>query len=547
MVDAWISQRPTFQRREWLWAAVVGVVVSAWTLWPTLTGLRQAPPQSQYLYTNVPDTSDTQVYFAFIDQNATGHALYRNIFTSEPQRAVLFNPLWLLLGGLAHFFRASPEIIFTVTRVVGGIGLVLLVYAAIAHWIAEPRWRLAALVLVVVGGGFGGLLLALRTGDPRLVWIQTQTPLLRSLPADVTYAVAYTWQSIAHSPLFVTAQLLLLGTWITIWRGGRIVVAAVLTGLLAFIHPYDPALLLGVLLMSLVFGVITHTLDQSVVRRRLATIGWLLVATLPAAGYYLWAIWREPVIRQWFHQNILLPPPLTSLLAGFGVLSVLAYLGARLVWRDRARQPVVWWLMSALMLSYLPLIPFQAKMLSLMNVPIGILATIALRHWWSTWWRTRRLLTAMVAALFAIITISTTILFPLEISRAQPVEPKYHYASNDLLQSLIWLRDTTPADSVVLGDYFTDNLVPRYARRTAYIGHNLQTIGFPRKLSLVREWFFGTADQVDEKSDYLQSERIDYVVWGPNERRFGPFNPASIPGVIEVYRQGEITIFSVPR
>jgi hypothetical protein len=535
---------PTFRRREWLFVGIVALVAIAWSFWPTYTGLKQAPIDSRYLYTNIPDTSDTQVYFAFIDQNAAGHTLYRNLFTSEPQRAVLFNPLWWLLGTIQRFTGQTPEAVFTAARLVLGGGLVVLLYVLIAHWVHQLRWRAITLLTTVFGGGFGGLFYLLRSGDPRLVWIQTQTPLLQSLPADVTHAAAFTWQAIGHSPLFVAAQLLILGTWLIVWRGGRTWIAMVLAGTLAFIHPYDPVLLLGVLTGQIVFSILRSSINPTEALRRLRTIGWLIVSMIPAGTYYVWAMVSEPIIRQWFRQNILYAPPITSLIAGFGALAILATAMALRRHESSQQLMLVDWLVMSLILSYLPLIPFQAKMVSLMNVPVALLAAMMAQQLWQTTSR-HRVWLVVGAGVVALVTFSSVIIFPLRVSRAQTIEPLYHYASNDMIATMQWFQTSTPTDSIILGDYFTDNLVPRYARRTAYIGHNLQTIQFPAKLALIRHWFYGTSGSEVEKAMFLRDAHITYVVWGPVERSRGPFQPELIASLQLVHQQGDVQVYRV--
>jgi hypothetical protein len=418
------------------------------------------------------------------------------------------------------------------------------IYIAIACFIHSIAWRRTALLIAVFGGGVGGLLLLIHQ-DPRLVWIQTQTPILRSLPSDLTFPAGYTWLSIAHSPLFVVSQTLLLASLVNVWRGGRLRWAMLMLGILALIHPYDPVLFFGVLITEIVIGMLTGRLTVQDVRYRLRRIGLLGLSILPAALYYSWAIWYEPVIRQWFQQNVLYSPPLTSLVGGFGVLSILALLGGRSIWKEAMNQPVLVWCIGTLVCMYMPIIPFQAKLMTLVNVPIAILSTIALqrlrRHvrWGTGFWY------GPIIAVTIVCTFSTAIVFPIRIARSLPVEPVYHYASNDVLRALSWIDEHTNSDAIILGDYFTGNLVPQYAKRATYLGHNMQTIHYQQKLQIVREWFFGTNGDQEKKVLFLREQHISFIVVGPNERKRGPFNPNDMPNLQLVHQENDVSVYAV--
>lgn len=532
--------------REWIITSVIALIAVALSCFPILTGLQQRNGD-QYLFANVPDTSDTQVYFAFIDQNAQGHILYKNLFTSEDQRGVLFNPLWLVLGGVERVTHMSAVEVFTATRAVFGWLLVLLIYYLISHFIQRPAWRTVAFTVAVFGGGLGGILLLIYHADPRLVWIQTQTPILRSLTADITYAAGFTWLTLQHSPLFIISQMLLLGAWLRVWRGCSNGWTVIMVALLALIHPYDPALFFGVLLGRLILGILSNRLSRNDVLHALRQIGVLLLAMIPAVIYYVFAILADPVIRQWFHQNFLLSPPLTSLIGGYGILSLLAFLGSRRAFRGTPPSfLLVTWLVSALLLTYLPLIPFQAKMISLLNVPIALLSVFAVQGIFAKYRHgISRIVVTVLCGLSICITFSTVIVFPFRVAASQRAERTYHYASSSLIDALQWARNTTPPTSVILGDFFTDNLVPQFAARTAYIGHNIQTIQYQQKLYLVRHWFYGSNGDVERKEAFLRDQHINFVFWGPNEKKRGLFSPDELPSLHLVHQEGDIGVYQV--
>ena len=170
----------------------IALLAVAWSLIPTFSGRHPTPHGQTYLYGNVPDSYDSQVYFAFIDQNAQGHVLYKNLFTSEPQKAVLFHPLWLILGGVERWSGWTAPAVYTGARAMFGLGLVMVIYLIIAHFLHSPRWRFAALAMVIFGGGFGGLILTIFYHGRQLVGLYSAWTSLHFLPVDVTLSAGFT-------------------------------------------------------------------------------------------------------------------------------------------------------------------------------------------------------------------------------------------------------------------------------------------------------------------------------------------------------------------
>src|SRR5262245_54169880 len=119
--------KKAIQKTDWWFMALLALIAVGLSLWPTLHGFWVHPPGQQYVSTIVPDMDDGPVYFGFIEQNSQGHFFYRNVFTSEAQHAVLWNPLWFLLGTLKWVSGWSAPMVFLVGRIVFGLGLVSLI------------------------------------------------------------------------------------------------------------------------------------------------------------------------------------------------------------------------------------------------------------------------------------------------------------------------------------------------------------------------------------------------------------------------------------
>lgn len=541
-----LSPKPLL--REVLLVVFMAVALSVLTALPWLNASRQQPPNTTYLGTNVPDILDSQVYYAFIQANADGNSLYRNTFTSETQPAVLFNPLWWTLGRIVDVTKLSPVTIFWVFKAVSTMVLVFLLHSVLLYYFSSPQWRLLALFLIVFGGGIGGLFLAGLPEFNGLVSVYQNTAITPTLPVDVTYSAGFVWSAALHSPLYVLSLTMLLIIGLAMWRSFTKVhwihLAGVATLLLGLMHPYDLFIVFGVSVAVILFGIIGDVMSPSVVKTFLQRLLLLTSWALPPALYYGLIATLVPAIQEWNKQNILETSNLRTVVAGFTPMIFFVLIGVRYWWAERRKK--LWiplaWLSMGIGLMYLPLIQYQAKMIAGLSIPVGVLATAGLQKIWHK--RERGYSWTRVLCILAIsISVSTPIIFIQKILQTQKTESRYFYVDQSLEKTLSWIRTSTPKNSIVLGDVYTGNLVPQFARRATYLGHHHQTTNFQTKLQKVRDWFYQDSKNGAEKSEWLRREGIDYVIFGPYERLQGSFDPSSVPGLTKVYTSGTTMVF----
>lgn len=545
-----ISVFPTITRREWVGALVVGIIAGVIGSWPWIASSWKTAPGTVFLGTNIPDVLDSQVYYAFI-QGSADHGAYANLFTSETQPAALWNPLWWLLGMIVRFTHSSPLTVFWAAKAVLGVGLVVLIYRLAAVFFQPPRWRFLALGLAVFGSGFGWLALMALHGQPGLVWLYQRIDLIPVLPTDLTYSAGYVWMSILHSPLFVLSEILLISIWgllvmaHTTPKKYLIHVAGALTLLLGFVHPYDLALLGGVIVAAVIAGIVGETLDQAQVKKILRHLMVLLLWAAPAVLYYAWLIFFVPAISGWNTNNLLQTTNFRNVLVGYGALSVFTYFGIRGWWKkNQAATYLIGWLGAAIGLMYLPMLRWQAKMIIGLSVPIGLLATAGVQ---TLWRRTTSRRWKAVLVLGILMAVMTPPIFLSRAIESQTHEVRYQYATTDLMAALRWIKTSTPRGRVVLGDIWTGNLVPQFADRATYLGHHHQTVDYQHKLAIIRRWFFADAGLSQEKNRFILDNHIAYVVWGPAEQRLGTFDPGAYSWLKPVYTNASVTVFEVVR
>lgn len=550
---AWLSSRPTIRRREWVFVAVFSLATLATVLLPTLSGLWQQPAGSTYLYTNIPDVDDFQVYYADIAEVAHGRLLNDNPYTSLPQRGTLLQPIWIVLGSLMRVGHLSAPIAFLLGKLGLGAGLLVTLYAVLAHFFSDVCWRRIGLGMLVWGSGFGGLLMAITHGRLPLIEYFIRPSLFPQLPTDLTHVMGYGWLTLWHSPHLIASQILLV--FITWWffrsfvSGDRTSIhkAGGAMALLLLIHPYDPVLWFGMAALWWILGVVGDGFTgPSEARRYLRQLGILILWSLPVAAYYLVVLTTLPSIRGYYEQNILLPPSMWNVMLGYGLLLPFMMIGLRSGWtKQRAGTLLLFgWIVAAIVLLYFPHLKFWAKMMNGLYLPIGILATMGIKYLW-TRWRSRRVPLAMLGAVAFIGLFFSQPYFLVKIIDSQRRESGYHYAPTSLIDGLQWLERHSPQDAVVLGDFRTGNITPHFALRRTWLGHNIQTVGYKEKLPVVRQWFFANDGDVAAKERFLAQERISYVIWGADEQALGSFRPDHVPILERVFSAGQTNIYAV--
>ncbi|HEU4752781.1 MAG TPA: hypothetical protein VFU47_06700, partial [Armatimonadota bacterium] len=103
------------------------------------------------------NSDDHGVYQAWMRQAHDGHLLFRNLFTTEPQRGVYFHVYFLLLGWLARLPGIDLALAEHVGRVLFGLAALVLVYRLAALFTPEVGARRAIFWVTALSAGFGWL------------------------------------------------------------------------------------------------------------------------------------------------------------------------------------------------------------------------------------------------------------------------------------------------------------------------------------------------------------------------------------------------------
>ena len=538
--------------------SVFDTLRDVWPIWLALGVITTIPyvvadlrtPQGYHFTGVLSAYDDTFTYFAWIRQNADGHLLLRDLFTSEPQPREFFLPLWNVIGFTARLTGASVALTFHIARLLAGL-LLLMAARTIAITVMKSRSRVRyTLWLYAMSSGLGWLVYLLRNRSNLL----GATSLSGS--ADLTMPEAIAFRSVFAQVHFTIAVALLcyaiklLFSALVEKKTNRAVVAGALASLLAVVHPYLVIVVLSVAAVTLL------TWPWIVGKSKGGRWGYILTARLSAAfgatlvpglGYLLYLNRTNEVLREWLRVTDTPSPAPQEYVLGFGLVAALAVVGFRLLWSSRAvygRLLLIWALVQSALL-YAPM-SFQRRLVEGLQLPLSIAASVAV------FWIARRLFSGRAAwyrtiylgGVIAICSITNIgfIVGQLVANTGVSSTDSRRYVPVDLVAAFEWLRQTD-SDAVLFTHYLTGNLAPSMTGLRVFLGHYGQTINADEKGAQVTAFYTGAIDDAFARRLFAKNS-VRYVIYGPFEQ--ASYNAFVPPRWLRLARRfGNVDVFEV--
>ena len=525
--------------REYCFVLVIGVLALAITSAPYVLGAALATDErvfGGFVYA----VEDCYSYLAKMRQGAEGAWLFHIAYTPEPHPGTLFFPFHLLLGKVAALLPGGDLTARMVwayhgARVIFGLGLLLTVYRFLAEFTARVAVRRLAWLMVTFGGGLGWLLVALGQSD----WLGSM-PLDFILPEGFTFLVLYAFPHIALARTLLLWGILFLLRALHASRTTYLKWAA-LAGLLwlamGLIVPFYVAVAWA--MMGAVWVMLALR------ERRLPwwetwAVGLTALISAPAVAYSAWIFATEPVYATWAAQNRILSPHPLHYLAAYGVPLALAAFAVRDAWRSKGPTWLALaWVVTVPLLVYLPF-NLQRRLVEGVQVPLSLLAALGVSSFRLEGLRLRVVLGVLLIGLSL-----TNVMLVAGNCLALRGLPAPIYRDAGEVAALDWLNERVKPDDVVLAAYETGNYLPARVGARAFVGHGPESVHADEKKALVSRFFDATTDD-DWRRQLLAQYNVDYVFWGPAERRLGKFTPYVAPYLQPMYEAaGGYAIFEV--
>lgn len=544
------SRSAVCHSREYRFVLALGILALAITSIPYLLGAASAT-QDRLFGGFVYAIEDCYSYLAKMRLGAEGAWLFRIAYTPEPHRGALFFPFHLLLGKVAACIPVGDLTtrlvwVYHSARIILGLTLLVTVYRFLAVLTERVAVRRLAWLLVTYSGGLGWLLVVL--GQPG--WLDSM-PLDFILPEGFTFLVLYAF------PHIVLARTCLLGGILCLLRAwqqypvtgsrpaGHALCAlpmkwAGLTGLLwllmGLIVPFYVPVAWAVMGAAwLALGL----RERRVPWRESALAIVTALVSAPVVLYSAWVFMTDPVYSTWGAQNLILSPHPFHYLVAYGVPLVLAAFAAKTAWRAvRPTWLALAWVVVVPFLVYLP-INVQRRLVESVQIPLGLLMALGFYTFGRQGPRRR------VALLILLVGLSlTNLMLVAGNSLALRGRPAPIYRDAGEVAALDWLDKRAEFDDVVLASYPTGNYLPARVKARVFVGHGPESIRPEEKKALVAQ-FFMAATRDAWRQSLLLEYGVDWVFWGPFERKLGGFDPVQADYLTLAYDAGGYKVFEV--
>jgi hypothetical protein len=539
-----LSQSRT-PNKLWVYGfAVCFVLISSLPYWVGYASQGEA-----YFSGFVFGVEDGNTYLAKMLRGSQGDWLFRSPFTaSEQDGAFIFLP-YLLLGKLSAPPGQHDQLVvlFHLFRMVGGVLAVLATYDFLAVYIQDERVRRLGVAWVSLGGGLGWLLV-----------LAGQKNWLGSLPIDFYSPETFGFlgvYGIAHLPW--ARAFLLWGLRGYLVRGEQFKSPETPICRLGKLHPGILWLVTGILqpITGMVIGAVAGAhfagliIWQGVRWLRRYEPDWLLlrgalasgigagVAALPLVLYNLAAFTTDPYLTIWVEQSSIPAPHPLHYLAAYGLILPFAALGIPAVCKKAAPAGILlvsWFACAPVLISIN--FSLQRRLIEGLWVILVTLALVAFESNTKGWFRRLYWLGTFSLP-------STLLLLLGGLGAANTVQTPV-FTSPDAVAAYRFLARESNGEAVVLSSYNSGNVLPAWAPVFVVIGHRPESAGFSMLEPRVRAFYQAeTADEV--RISLLEEFGVDYVLWGPDERDYGNWDPNSVRYLALVFEADRYAVFRV--
>jgi len=577
---------------------LIGMIflVLALTTLPHLFGYAYPKNGSRYVGSAY-NIDDYLVYLSWVQETARGEFFIRNLFTTDPQPAMLFNFLLSIMGLIMRVTHWSPQATVEFVRVTGAVGLLVLIYKFYRYCIPDNRAaRLTAFGFVCFSSGFGWM-----------NWRHWQMINPPGSPIDSWQPEAYTFTSIYVNALFVIASILIVGLLYSLLlavRTGKMryaVIAGVCGFIMGDIHSYDVLHVAAAWGLFLVIWTIFRW--RRGVRRLWVHSILALAMTMPTTFYVYHAFRTNPVFNS-RAESPTLTPPFYHYIPGYGLVFVFTVVAAvmlvlrrreeakalaatkengasmpspdaaaledkdapegietvqakKMGWADRASLLFIWcWAIAGFLVIYVPA-KFQRKMLMGEHIPLCLLAG------WGAAVLTRRLSKPARIVVLSLIVGASFVSNGFVIKRDMR-----HVTTNssetqlqpvldvNLVGALDFIKNETPVDAPVVSIPFYYTYIPGLTGHTVWCGHWSETPFYEDRVHQTFHAFDAATSDADREA-FLKSTGCRYLLYVTKSfsipdrqghmRVYMDLASNPPPYLHNVYSNSEFTVFAIDK
>jgi hypothetical protein len=524
-------------RKELQWILIFAAILALITSLPYFIGY--TVEGEDWRFTGfVIGVEDGNSYIAKMLSGSEGAWLFRTPYSSMEQSGVIAFLPYILLGKLASGPGINVQLValYHLFRILVIPIAVYATYLFFSLFIKQVHWRRLATILSTAGGGLGWLLVILGKGT----WFG-------SLPMDWISPEWFGFLAFLGTPHLVLARaLLLLGLALYLaspLKKGRAWMAGGCFALLGLVHPLGMATAIAVLgVHQCVLWVSAWIRHSTVTIKKWLKIGVIaIIPPAPLAVYYLIRFSTDPYLTIWTKQNQIFSPHPIHVIIAYGVVFIPSIFGAKKILDTRrwTGLAIVGWLLAFPLFAYAPH-NLQRRLPEGIWVAWIILAVLGLRVISTRWLKNPRLLSMTFLAL-SLPTSLVILVSAIQYSN-QTSFPIFRPAAE--VEVFEWLREEAKPYSVVLSSFTTGNAMPAWAPVRVVAGHGPETANLVPLELKISDFYSGQMNDI-EMNEFIQSQHISYVFWGPLERVPNGIDLAKSPHFILRFEVEDYQLFQV--
>lgn len=539
------------KKSEYRLVFIVSAIIIVLTTAPYLYGYFNAPEGHQYLGIHLAP-ADLFVYESYIEQVKSGNFLLENLFHNELPAEKNINIFWLAVGLFAKIFNLMPIIAFHISRIFLIPICLISIYWLIAYFLKDEIKRKVALLLVAFSSGLGAIL------SPFLQFFEyyNDNTGYYNWPLDLWSAESHLFLSFYQSPHFIASFicLILIFLFFLLSFETNKIKFSFLAGIIAlFFFNFHPFFLITFFTVIPVYLIIIFLLKQ---RKNFwnGVKHFFIICFIssPSILYHFLNFLLNPITQQKAEQNLCKTTSLFLTIISYGIPLFWAIYAIYYLIKNKKTDNrnlfLIIWLIVNFIIIYLPFLKFQRRLVEGMQIPIALLATIALFVIFQKLKENKRKFFIPKSRLFIFSFIfiigSSNVYVILDnatlIYRQHPI----FYIQNENIEAMGWMKKNIDSAETTVSHPMIGNFIPAKANKKVYCGHWVETVNYQKKKARVI-WIFKGNSQDNQKKEFLRNSRIDYIFYSDYEKSLGEFRPSEKDYLQKVYQNEKVEIYKV--
>ncbi len=451
-------------------------------------------PPNHYctLLIGFPETEvcDQNFYIAWgTAQAANGHLLFEDKLNGFTAQRLVFNSWWLLTGKLCGWLKLDIYLFNQIQRFVVIPVLCLVLFNFTTLFFAEKRYRFLALWLML----FSGYNLS----------PYPEGNMFESMLWEVILPVAHVF--------FIVAVYFCYRVFS---EHGSALKAGVACFIMSTVYPYTTVSVCFLMLCAFLLLIYFRKISWQVATQKYLTI---FVFTIPMVLYNYYIVSTDTrYIDGIAHFT---SQPVWNFLPAYGLLLVLAIVAVPAILKTKDMQFVflTLWLACILVQVYFPVsvIPFQIQLILGIQIPMSLLAVYSFKRYVddNTMLRLSTVFKNFVFGVLFFSASATNGYMYFRILKSISKQQMPTYLENDIIESLMWMKQQAKEEDVVLATPIVSSYIPVLTNCRIYSSdYYAPTPDFSEKEKMIN-WVF-SPDSVktnEELSRFFEENHINYV------------------------------------